>query len=1110
MQTPFLSQIENFQMVTDEFFVKSRTYREKSGQLEQALILGDRLLVAGKGISPWGLIDRFSERLHTYSTSNPKSLLELIDEWFKVVYHYVFPKQPLYPEMNLWEIMNVLQVHSDDLEDEINRLFDLAYQMRNSLIYSDQPLSDIKEDQLIKATMAVIIAPLYRHFEAIQLRLRNLVVHSIENEETISLLQSTESVRLQKVKAFLTREELVLQMTKKLQLNDGNREQGKYYLLTGFEGSGKSTLVSQMIENLVNTTPVYGFYADHVQRTAPWLPFTLFVDGKQSNRIGTLMNSVMEQANTLMVNPIHQQILPKEPLSKRMEQYRRLITQLLEQMVKERGQALLIIDHFDEIGKYDNQLFSFLPTSLPLGAKVLLTTQSNSFAERWVHHHIKANSLEIWRIGHFTEQEALDVLSVNEDKVGAREVSKWWHKNAGWPVYVQYVSQQLQEGKELQDIQPFQAHIFFEEWIQEWNHSSDTKEQAALDKVLKLLAIFEPVGPLHLDLVHYFLYQNGIQIDKPTLKKRLAKFNGQLEGLNSQMLRLSLSSYAEYIRETYYNQFDLIPFFKKIIHWLLQLKEYFDTKVVLDVLSRFTFHWANQQNIRQKKFAEITIKLVDQLNQEKEADLLYGMFQQIQKDKGMTLLASHCLRKSADLGHAPAMLAMGMERLGGKRSKEKFAEGIMWLERAANQGNTEAMLVLSNYLLDGKGMERDIDKGREWLEKAVECGYDEAVLTLANRLLDRKGLPRNESRGKYLLEKLAYSGHTGAMVKLARRLLDRRGLKRDVIEGEKWLKEAARRDHVAAMLELGRRFMQGKGLPKDEELGRKWLEKAIKCGHVGAMYTLGSCLLAKGKEEGRSWLEKAAVRGHTGAMLELGRRFLDGKGISRQEIVGRKWLEEAAHNGNSGAMLELGRRLLDGRGLEAEQENGKKWLEKAAKDGNTGAKLELSRRLLDGKGLEVNKWEGKAWLEQLASQGNEGAMLELGIRYIEGIALEKDKVAGRNWLEEAAINGNVEAMFILGNRLLDGTGLDTDKETGEKWLKRAAEYGNVKAMITLADRLLEGHGLEKCEVKGKNWLEEAAISGNVGAMLELGKRLCTGTGLEQNQLEGEKWIKEAK
>lgn len=1128
MQTPFRAQKEIFQECFHSYFSQCLSYQEFYNQLDEILLLGDRLIEASKGESEFSEIEYFADFILTYrfdrgpSSEEIRTWLFAIDDWLNAIAYFL---NPLYAaQQEGWsEALEALQLITEQSDDPFTQMIQKAYTARQQ-IDEEQERSDEESQQLIEAILVTIIAPLYKHATELHQALRDLITSEIENEETLAQLSLIEDIRQQKVEESKVRRELAKKITNRLLTSSG--EQGNYFLVTGFEGTGKTTLVSNIVENLIMETNGVGFSAGHIRAVAPWLPSTLLYFGRCSDRIEQVVRSLVDQANACLINKVEEELLDFQKyeqlervddsfqlLEVMMEDYRKVIYRILERLVKERGQALLIIDSLDNIVQNHEEKLGFLPEKLPAGAQVLITARTNSVAEKWLKRRMRPH---LWRLSNFSYSEVLGMLETENQEEKNYLLNHLVKKSATWPAYIAFVATELEQGKKLKEVQSFHKNRWLARLADRWESDQLTAEQnRMLKEVQKLLAIFEPVAPLHLDFIHLFLNLQGFQLEKPELRRCLSLVQDQLEGLEEQKVKLKLSALAQYIREDYYDQFDLLPFFERTTAWLLKLKEYFAHPLVTETMARFVWHWTDESKIWQMKLRESVKQLLAQLYEQKNAQLLFEMYSFMRKEIHRSQATSQMvLQYAAMLGHTKAMVALGVHALNGISGKRNSEEGKKWLEQAADLGDLDAMYVLGNRLLDGNGLVRDEQTGKAWLEKATKAGHVDATFSLSQRLLDRQGVERDEEAGKKWLEQLARSGHLGAMIQLGKRLLDRKGVERDELAGRRWLEEAARQDHVGAMIELGRRLLDGRGMERDESRGKAWLEEAAKRGNVGAMFALGSCLLdqkttEQEKMKGRLWLEEAARCGNVGAMIELGRRLLDGRGMEQDEVQGKAWLKEAAQTGNVGAMIELGRRLLDGRGVAVDEQAGKRWLENVAKAGNVGGIFELGRRLLDGKGVARDEVEGRRWLEKLAEQGNEGAMIELGRRLLDGKGLTKDEAAGCRWIEAAARMGNVEAMVILGNRLLDGRGTELNEQEGRRWLEEAARTGNVKAMIALGNRLLEGRGLKQDEAEGKKWMEEAAKSGNVSAMLELGKRLREGRGLTKNLEEGEKWLKEA-
>ena len=93
--------------------------------------------------------------------------------------------------------------------------------------------------------------------------------------------------------------------------------------------------------------------------------------------------------------------------------------------------------------------------------------------------------------------------------------------------------------------------------------------------------------------------------------------------------------------------------------------------------------------------------------------------------------AAEWYRRAAELGHADAMVWMGLNYEGGKCGERDLPEAARWYRQAAEAGNARGQKCLGVCYLKGIGVEEDEPEGVRLLRLAAEQGYDEAQKLLA-------------------------------------------------------------------------------------------------------------------------------------------------------------------------------------------------------------------------------------------------------------------------------------------------------------------------------------------------------------------------------------------
>ena len=129
-----------------------------------------------------------------------------------------------------------------------------------------------------------------------------LIVSSFTSENHTNILTLINSERQKHLTNFRGREDWVKQLIEKL--ISRSEEPKSYILLHGIEGMGKSALVAKITEELSANTHVIGRNSGMVRKNAPWLPDAIVHFGKQSNQTHEIIDILLAQMNTLLLEPI--------------------------------------------------------------------------------------------------------------------------------------------------------------------------------------------------------------------------------------------------------------------------------------------------------------------------------------------------------------------------------------------------------------------------------------------------------------------------------------------------------------------------------------------------------------------------------------------------------------------------------------------------------------------------------------------------------------------------------------------------------------------------------------------------------------------------------------
>jgi hypothetical protein len=172
----------------------------------------------------------------------------------------------------------------------------------------------------------------------------------------------------------------------------------------------------------------------------------------------------------------------------------------LEQVVREKGRIILVIDAVDEISLDGNGL-QFLPDPLPIGVSALLSARESRVV-KWLENN---RDVDVIRLKEFEKSEIpLFTNMRNEDgEMQSRFNERVWKASGGWPLMVLEASKLAQTNPaDLDQIQIDRSKDgLFERRVNEWRSTSINNLPNALLDILKLLSIFESVAPVDLDLI---------------------------------------------------------------------------------------------------------------------------------------------------------------------------------------------------------------------------------------------------------------------------------------------------------------------------------------------------------------------------------------------------------------------------------------------------------------------------------------------------------------------------------------------------------------------------------------------------------------------------------
>lgn len=254
-------------------------------------------------------------------------------------------------------------------------------------------------------------------------------------------------------------------------------------------------------------------------------------------------------------------------------------------------------------------------------------------------------------------------------------------------------------------------------------------------------------------------------------------------------------------------------------------------------------------------------------------------------------IAAGYLKKNADSGHAPSLIA-----LGEIREKSNPAEAISIYKKATVNGDSTGHLKLGDIYERGLfGRKANPKLAFSNYEKAAKADNPVGYYHLARCYDQGIGTSPNELLATRTLLKSAMKGVPAAQVKMARRYYEGKGLQKDPVAAFGWLSLASQSGSTEAMVLLGRRYEAGDIIPQNLDLAGQLYSKAAKRGDPTGQFYL-ALLYANGKGTKQD-MERAYVLLHGSAKsLPMAKEALDelaSKMSELQKHKAKKMIEEA-------------------------------------------------------------------------------------------------------------------------------------------------------------------------------------------------------------------------
>jgi TPR repeat protein len=1163
----FRDQAELFRKYTLDAIRRSDEYRGCAACLDDVLLLADRVVAAcsahlyfSQTVRITSSIDKIAEmlRVNQEPFEIVETLMKDVELWLKPLLWLACPdrwaalqtagrKSNLYACMRDLDLLSAaeLELRREDagkIQDPMRQFIFLSHEDRNWVTHETAIAAPHERTKFLAATLTTLIAPVYKHREAITERLRGLIASPLKSEQCGDLFALVDGERRRHLSQFKARSKWIAELEERLKSRVGTTQ--PYLLLTGCEGMGKSALCAKMTERLGCANEPLGKHAMAARNTAPWLPAVLFHHGKQSSSPHEIVRFLITQANSLLLEPINLPEIPNESgldlmqffkpveetvasyLQDRPQQTRSLgklsgtsltrtlstVTALptrvketksqsqilrnalymaLQKISHEHGAVVLIIDALDEISA-DGTGLEFLPEQLPEGVTALVSARVNSHAAQWLRAYRDVERIELTGV----DKDEVPLITGIESEKGQKEAQfneRVLQATQGLPMLVCAVARDAHNCQDNLDQVAVHNSMaaLFERQAQCWHGGGGgttsfgegyDDDDDLLARLLLFLAVCEPVAPVPLEAIQSYLAYCGIILSLPQLRFVLRPVSPQIEGLETNQVKLAVRSFAEHVRHAHCGANDVLAEVRRAIGWLRQ--EY---QAYPEITGRFLAVWLGDNSELGDKSAQLVLEILEEAHTQFLCASARCVLEMSDNEDTLPSFVTRFFLTASESGDAVAIVGAYIILCGHVGRNEDLIAAEHFLRSAVEKGNAVAMLMLGEELISGEILTQNAEEGYALKKKAIERG---AGRVMHDMMLDK-----------------ARAGNAWNMFVLGAQLVEGELVEKNIVEGERWLRKAADAGSVRAMRFLASCIRIGRFPNCNHEESNSWLRKVALAGEPKALAEVDAAWSTIDDQI----IEELLRTAESEALCSLGVALLDGTCRRRREDIGEKLLRIAATANDAHAMSMLGARLIWGTDLSKNVTEGVQWLRKAIDNGDTFAMWLLAIILLKQGRTTPRQKEAIALCERAIAGGDMFAMNGYGMFLISGKYVTKNTVEGVRLIKQAADAGDAQSMLWLAEAHLLGENVPKSREQAAFWLRKAAKNNSdietySWAQWRLAEELLNDNidatHVHECE----NVLCELSKGGNHHAMYVLGKELLSGKRLRQDVSQGIAWL----
>ena len=193
-------------------------------------------------------------------------------------------------------------------------------------------------------------------------------------------------------------------------------------------------------------------------------------------------------------------------------------------------------------------------------------------------------------------------------------------------------------------------------------------------------------------------------------------------------------------------------------------------------------------------------------------------------DRGDYATAMKEWRPLAELGNAPAQVALGWMYTEGKGVPPDDKEAARWYQLAANWGSASAQFVLGVMYAEGRGVPQDGTLAVRWVRRAAAQGLAEAQYNLGVRYAAGHVLPQDNNKAVRWYRRAAAQGDAEAQHNLGLMYAKGRGVLQDDVQAHMWVNLAAARgnEHARKARDLLAGKMTLAQIAEAQRLAREW------------------------------------------------------------------------------------------------------------------------------------------------------------------------------------------------------------------------------------------------------------------------------------------------